>query len=89
MIRSPPKTRKDRMVQLALDMADDPTYGYSQKPPSGRWGPDFDCSSFMYYLANKAGFPVGVGGEKVRFTGTMLKDFEKAGLRMGLGLATS
>ena len=82
MSRPPPKTRKDRMVQLALDIANDPTHGYSQKPPSGRWGPDFDCSSLMYYLANKAGFPVGTGGEKVRFTGTMLKDFEKAGFQI-------
>lgn len=82
MNRSPPLSRKERMVQRALDIANDPAYGYSQKPPSGRWGPDFDCSSFIYEIADNAGYPVGTGGEKVRFTGTMLKDFEKAGFQI-------
>lgn len=75
-------SRKDRLVQLALDIAENPKFGYSQKPPSGRWGPDFDCSSLMYYIADRAGYPVGTGGGKVRFTGTMLKDFEKAGFQI-------
>ena len=75
-------SRKDRLVQLALDIAENPKFGYSQKPPSGRWGPDFDCSSLMYYIADHAGYPVGTGGGKVRFTGTMLKDFEKAGFQI-------
>ena len=70
------------MVNIAEEMAENPKYGYSQKPPSGRWGPDFDCSSLMYYIANYAGYPVGIGRDKVRFTGTMLKDFEKAGFQI-------
>ena len=70
------------MVNKAEEMAENPKYGYSQKPPSGRWGPDFDCSSLMYYIANYAGYPVGIGRDKVRFTGTMLKDFEKAGFQI-------
>lgn len=82
MSRPPPLSRKERMVQSALEIARDSTYGYSQKPPSGRWGPDFDCSSLMYAIADKAGYSVGTGGEKVRFTGTMLKDFEKAGFQI-------
>jgi hypothetical protein len=81
MTRSPP-TRKDKFVNEIQRIADDNTYGYSQKPPSGRWGPDFDCASLIYYAANQAGFPVGSGGDKVRFTGTMLKDFEKAGFQI-------
>ena len=80
--KSPPISRKQKMVQEAIRMASDPRYGYSQKPPSGRWGPDFDCSSLIYYLADYAGYPVGIGGGKVRFTGTMLKDFEKAGFQI-------
>ena len=80
--RSPPKNRIQRMVQRAEEIADNPAYGYSQKPPSGRWGPDFDCSSLMYEIANYAGYPVGTGRDKVRFTGTMLKDFEKAGFQI-------
>lgn len=82
MSRSPPKSRRQRMVDKALEIANDSKYGYSQKPPSGRWGPDFDCSSLMYFIADKAGYPVGTGGDKVRFTGTMLKDFEKAGFQI-------
>lgn len=80
--RSPPKTRREKMVQKAEEIAADPQYGYSQKPPSGRWGPDFDCSSLMYYIADYAGYSVGTGKDKVRFTGTMLKDFEKAGFQI-------
>ena len=83
MPRSPPKTsRRDVFVDLALKYAEDNRHGYSQKPPSGRWGPDYDCSSLLYFLANEAGYPVGTGSDKVRFTGTMLKDFEKAGFQI-------
>ena len=80
--KSPPYSRKYRMVAKAEEIANDSQYGYSQKPPSGRWGPDFDCSSLMYYIANYAGYSVGTGKDKVRFTGTMLKDFEKAGFQI-------
>ena len=83
MSRPPPaKSRREAFVDLALNYADDDSHGYSQKPPSGRWGPDYDCSSLLYFLANKAGYPVGSGSDKVRFTGTMLKDFEKAGFQI-------
>lgn len=83
MVRGPPNTsRREDFVDLALRYAEDDSHGYSQKPPSGRWGPDFDCSSLLYYLADKAGYPVGTGSDKVRFTGTMLKDFEKAGFQI-------
>ena len=83
MNRGPPmSSRRETFVDLALSYADDDSHGYSQKPPSGRWGPDYDCSSLVYQLANEAGYPVGTGGDKVRFTGTMLKDFEKAGFQI-------
>lgn len=75
-------SRREDFVDLALRYAEDDGHGYSQKPPSGRWGPDYDCSSLLYKLANEAGYPVGTGGDKVRFTGTMLKDFEKAGFQI-------
>ena len=70
------------MVRRAEEIASDPKYGYSQKPPSGRWGPDYDCSSLMYAIADYAGYSVGTGKDSVRFTGTMLKDFEKAGFQI-------
>ena len=83
MSRPPPKrSRREGFVDLALQYAEDDSHGYSQKPPSGRWGPDYDCSSLLYFLANEAGYPVGSGSDKVRFTGTMLKDFEKAGFQI-------
>ena len=80
MNKSPP--RKEKFVQEMLRFASNDSYGYSQKPPSGRWGPDYDCSSLIYQAAENAGYPVGIGGDKVRFTGTMLKDFEKAGFQI-------
>lgn len=76
------KSRREVFVDQALHYAEDDTHGYSQKPPSGRWGPDYDCSSLLYQAANDAGYPVGTGSDKVRFTGTMLKDFEKAGFQI-------
>ena len=83
MSRPPPEqSRREGFVDLALHYAEDDSHGYSQKPPSGRWGPDYDCSSLLYFLANEAGYPVGSGSDKVRFTGTMLKDFEKAGFQI-------
>lgn len=83
MVRGPPKkSRREVFVDQALHYAEDDSHGYSQKPPSGRWGPDYDCSSLLYQAAEDAGYPVGTGSDKVRFTGTMLKDFEKAGFQI-------
>lgn len=81
MTRAPPD-RKNRFVHYMLMYANDDSHGYSQKPPSGRWGPDYDCSSLIYQAAHDAGYPVGTGRDRVRFTGTMLKDFEKAGFQI-------
>lgn len=80
MSRSPP--RKDKFIFEMYKFYLNDLYGYSQKPPSGRWGPDFDCSSVIYQAADNAGYSVGHGGDRVRFTGTMLKDFEKAGFQI-------
>lgn len=81
--RDPPnENRLLKFVDAMLWYARDDSHGYSQKPPSGRWGPDYDCSSLVYQAANDAGYSVGTGSDKVRFTGTMLKDFEKAGFQI-------
>ena len=82
MTRPPPESKKQKFIDEINRFAMDDIYGYSQKPPSGRWGPDFDCSSLIYQAASNAGYSVGHGGERVRFTGTMLKDFEKAGFQI-------
>lgn len=70
------------MARLAEIMAGDDRFGYSNRPPNGRWGPDFDCSSFLYFVAWLAGYPVGIGAGKVRFTGQMTKDFKDAGFEL-------
>lgn len=77
-------SRREEFARIASEMAEDPSHGYSQKPPSGRWGPDYDCSSLVYAAADKAGYSVGTGNldGKVRFTGTMLKDFKDAGFQI-------
>lgn len=77
-----PRDRRGRFVSIVWEMAEDDTYGYSQKPPSGRWGPDFDCASFVYEAAERAGYDVGRGGDQVRFTGTLAEDFKKAGFQI-------
>lgn len=57
MTRAPPD-RKSRFVHYMLMYANDDSHGYSQKPPSGRWGPDYDCSSLIYQAAHDAGYPM-------------------------------
>lgn len=67
--------RRERMIELALEIAADDSHGYSQRR---RWpweGSDFDCSSLMYWCANQAGYDVPQWG----YTGTMLADFTAAG----------
>lgn len=67
--------RRERMVEIALEIADDDSHGYSQYR---RWpleGTDYDCSSLMYWCANQAGYDVPTSG----YTGTMLDDFTNAG----------
>ena len=44
-------------VDQALRMADDKSVGYSQK--HRRLNPDVDCSSFVFYALEKAGYDVG------------------------------
>ena len=65
----------EKMVQYAIDVANDDMHGYSQ---AYRWpwqGDDFDCSSLDYTAANYAGYDVPMSG----YTGTMLADFQNAG----------
>ena len=77
-------SKRKLLVNRALEIAEDDSHGYSQFKPFGRWGPDYDCSSFIYEIADYAGYDVGRGylDGKVRFTGTMLKDFKDAGFQI-------
>ena len=49
----------DKAVQWALDIAADDSHKYSQ---SARWGPHYDCSSFVITAYEKAGVPVKTRG---------------------------
>lgn len=52
---SNPNANIEKMVQWAINIAEDQTHGYSQ---ANRTGPDYDCSSFVYYALENAGFKV-------------------------------
>lgn len=69
-------SRIEAMVQHAIDIANDDSHGYSW---ADRWNTDRDCSSLMYDSADAAGYPVGRGVDKTRYTGTMIDDFTAAG----------
>lgn len=64
-----------KMVDIAVKIANDDSHGYSQVRRWPSQGTDFDCSSLMYYCAHQAGYNVPLSG----YTGTMLHDFTAAG----------
>jgi GH25 family lysozyme M1 (1,4-beta-N-acetylmuramidase) len=66
----------EKMVQHAVSIANNDYYGYSW---ADRWDHDRDCSSLMYDSADAAGYSVGRGPDKTRYTGTMIDDFCGAG----------
>ncbi len=45
----------DNAVNWAIDIANDKTHGYDQ---TNRWGPDYDCSSFVISAWDAAGVDV-------------------------------
>lgn len=63
-------------VKLAVKMAGDNSHGYSQ---SNRWGPDYDCSSFIIYVWQSVGVPVKANG--ATYTGNMLSAFLQSGFK--------
>ena len=64
-------------VNLALEIANDDSHGYSQY---NRWGPDYDCSSFLIYVWQSCGVPVKTNG--ATYTGNMLSAFLQSGFRI-------
>lgn len=75
--------RLDKMVAHAIAIAEDDSHGYSW---ADRWSVDRDCSSLMYDSANAAGYAIGRGPDRTRYTGTMIDDFTAAGFTcMGYG----
>lgn len=64
-------------VTLAKQWAADPTHGYDQ---SNRWGPDYDCSSFIIMLLEQVGIKVKSAG--ATYTGNMKAVFQRCGFEV-------
>ena len=66
----------DKAIEWALNIANDSSHGYDQ---ANRWGPNYDCSSFLITAWEKAGVPVKTKG--ATFTGNMKSVFLKCGFK--------
>lgn len=64
----------EKAVTWALKIAQDPAHGYDQ---TRRWGPDYDCSSFLISAWQQAGVPVKTAG--ATYTGNMAPVFLRCG----------
>lgn len=67
-------------VSLAVSMAQDASHGYAQ---DNRWGPDYDCSSFLIHVWQSVGVPVKDSG--ATYTGNMRNTFIACGFRVVTG----
>ena len=66
----------EKAIAWALKIANDPAHGYDQQ---SRWGPNYDCSSFVIMAFKMAGLLL-----TATFTGNMKYDF----LRNGFAIVT-
>ena len=66
----------DKAVDWALAAARDDSHGYDQEK---RWGPDYDCSSFVITAWQQAGVPVRTEGAS--YTGNMRAVFLRCSFR--------
>ena len=64
----------ERAISWAISIANDNSHGYSR---SNRWGPDYDCSSFVISAFRNAGVNVGAA----TYTGNMRAQFTQHGFR--------
>lgn len=64
----------NKAVAWATGIAEDSAHGYDQ---TNRWGPNYDCSSFVITAWNEAGVPVKAAGAS--YTGNMYFSFIKCG----------
>ena len=63
-----------KAVQWAREIANDDSHGYDQ---GNRWGPDYDCASFVITAYENAGIPVKENGAS--YTGNMYNAFIASG----------
>lgn len=61
----------EKAIEWALGIANDAAHGYDQ---TRRWGPDYDCSSFVISAFKEAGLPL-----TATYTGNMKYDFLRNG----------
>lgn len=64
----------ERAISWAVSIANDNSHGYSQ---TSRWGPDYDCSSFVISAFKNAGVNVGTA----TYTGNMRAQFTQHGFQ--------
>lgn len=64
----------NKAMTWAIGIADDNRHGYSQLK---RWGPDYDCSSFVIEAYRQAGVPLKEAG--ANYTGDMYAAFRACG----------
>lgn len=64
----------ERAISWAIAIANDNSHGYSQ---TSRWGPDYDCSSFVISAFRSAGVNVGTA----TYTGNMRAQFTQHGFQ--------
>lgn len=69
-------TKVEKATTWLEERAADPRNGYSQ---TNRWGPDFDCSSFIITAWEQAGVPVKSRG--ATYTGNMVPVFLACGFK--------
>lgn len=69
-------TAVDNAVSWALSIAANSSHGYDQ---TYRWGPNYDCSSFVITAYQNAGVPVKTNGATA--TGSMYNPFIKSGFK--------
>lgn len=65
-----------RAMEWQLEIAADNRHGYSQ---ADRWGPDYDCSSFVITAWEQAGVPIKTAG--ATYTGNMYDVFTRCGFQ--------
>ena len=64
----------EKAIKWALGIAASPAHGYDQ---GSRWGPDYDCSSFVISAMQNGGIPLKSAGA------TTTHNMEQAGIRVG------
>lgn len=72
-----PVTKVEKYTQEAINIANNDSHGYSQANRTGN--PDYDCSSLVCYVVQRAGIPVVEHGAS--YTGNMFDAFRSCGFK--------